>query len=322
MNKILSRGSLLKSDGRTLCEVGYGDKLIKSYLLKDIKGKGIDKFRENFEIIYYESGLCFIANAIRRRFFGEAKVLIFDFVNRTFKEKRVVEFLACKKYSLSKTRELHIKNREISLDFVDGKKKIIKVKTPEEKPIKIDSEISNRLPLNIVTANQFEDGFDYARNSLGYNLKGYIKYDGRKINLYENSNAIIAYNGRISTTKKIKNDFQVYAEGKINCKPFLLILDTLSDGSGVNSSMICYDGYTYKLCATSAVIKSDDGLRFLGQNDSFSIVFEPHILHLGRDADKKGIKFGKLKGEITLKNREKVNFENIGAFIAYNSRMM
>ena len=223
---------------------------------------------------------------------------------------------------MSKTRELHIKNREISLDFVDGKRKILKIKTSEEQPIKLDVEISNRFPLSIVTTNQFEDGFAYSRNSLGYNLKGSLKYDRRKIDLYGNGNAITVYNGSISTTKQIKNDFKMFAEGKINNKQFLLILDTISDENCVNSSMICYDGYTYKLDNVLAVIKSDEGLRFLGKNDSFSIVFEPHILHFGKNSDKNGVDFGKLKGEITLKNHDKVDFENIGAFVAYNSRMM
>ena len=322
MKKVLSRGSLLKSDGKTLCEIGYCDKLVKSYNLKDIKGKGIDKFRENFELIYYESGFCFAVNVIRRRFFGEIKIQIFDFLNRHFEEERVVEFFACKKYSLSKERELHIKNSGISLDFVDGKKKTLNVKGSGDGLIKIDAEITNKIPLSVVTTGQFKDGFNYARNSIGYIARGTVKYGDRKIKLYGNDSAQVAYNYRISTTKLIKNNCQIFAEGKIKGKNISIVLDTLSGENCANSSIVFYEGYIYKLGEMVAVIRSDDGYKFLGKNNSFSIVFSPHALHFDNYKNNKGIEFGKLKGEMTLKNGDKIAFENIGAFIAYNSRIM
>ena len=322
MKKLISRGSLLKSDGKTLCEIGYADKLVKSYNLKDIKGKGIDKFRENFEIIYYESGFCFVLNVVRHRLFGETKIMIFDFVNRQFEEKRVVEIFACKKYSLSKQGEIHIKNRELLLNFVDGKKKKLKLLSSDQSNLKLDVEISNKIPMSIVTTNQFDDGFDYARSSIGYIAKGFVNYGNRKINLYGNKGAIVAYNGRLATSKTAKQHRLIYAEGEVCGKGFALIIDTLSDENSVCSSMLLYDGYTYKLDEVIAGITTEYGYKLLGKDDNFSINFYRHFVHLNNSIKDSGIEFGKIKGRIKLKNGDLITFENIGAVIAYNSRIM
>lgn len=322
MKKNLGRGSLLKSDGKTLCEVGYGEKFSKSYSVKDIKGKGLDKFRNNFNIIYYESGICVSLTVKRRRFLGESKILVYDFVNREFREKRIVEFLATKKYSLNKNGQLHIKNREISIDFADGKRKSLKYKSFGEDKIKFIGDITNNLHCSIVVANQFKDGFDYSSNSLGYSFRGACTYGDYKTTLHGGDEILVAYNACLATTKATKNANKIFGVGKCGEKDVLMILDTLSVENCANSSVVVYDGYKYKLGGMSAIIKSDEGYKFIGSDGSFSIKFEPHITHFKDLTNNKGIEFGKISGVITLTNGERIELENIRGLIAYNGRVM
>ena len=322
MSKKLSRGSLLKGDGKTLCEVGYADKLLKAYSYKGIKGKGINKFEEGTSFIYYESGLCVALNVKRKRFYGITKVQVYDFVNRKFASSKVVEFMFAKKYGMNGGRELHIKNRELVLDFVDGKKKNLSYKFNGEDKISFNAEISNKMLLTSVTANQYKDGFSYVLNSLGFKLCGELKLNDMKYKMLGISNAICSVNSKVCTTKSITNGAKIFGSGNVFGKPFSIIIDTLSDENYVNSSTFIYDGYPYKLGDICSIIKSQNGYKYLSHDDELELEFSPHVLHFNNLKRNEGLEFGKLRGVIKLKNGELLNLENINAFIAYNGRIM
>ena len=321
MKKVLSRGSLLKSDGKTLCEVGYSDKPIKSYSQKIIKGKGLS-FKSSFSTIYYSTGVCVILSVIRHRFHGETRFKIFDFVNRKYIEKNVVELLSLKNYVLNDKKELHIKNSEVALDFVDGKRKTIKYYTKKDNVLKFVGEISNKVPCSLVAANQNGKGFSYTMDSVGYNFRGGLRYGNKYIPLDSSDNTVVCYNSRLLTKKESKKFAKIFAYGKQNGKDFAIILDTFSGESYVNSSTVYYDGYIHKLDDIMSVIVFGNSYKLLGSNGSLEIDFHKHILHMNNVEDSKGVEFGKLAGFINLKNGEKINFKNINAIITYNSRVL
>lgn len=321
MKKVLSRGSLLKSDGKTLCEVGYADKPLKYYTLKTIKGKGLS-FKSSLSTIYCSTGVCVILSIIRHRFHGETRFKIFDFVNRKYIEKNVVELLASKNYVLDDKKELHIKNSEITLDFVDGKRKVVKYYTKSDNTLKFVGEITNKVPCSVVTANQNGKGFSYTMDSVGYSFRGGLRYGNKQVTLDSTDNTVVCYNSRLLTRKESKKSAKIFACGKQDGKDFAIILDTFSDENYVNSSILFYDGYTHKLDDIMSVIVYGNSYKFLGSDGTLEIDFYKHVLHMNDVEESKGVEFGKLAGFINLKNGERIDFKNINAIITYNSRIL
>ncbi len=322
MNKKFSKGSLLKGDGKTLCEEGFNEKSLKSYSIKHIKGKGLSKFTNSFNLCYYESGLFVLLTIKRKRFWSVIEFCATDIVNQKSIERKVFEVFSNAKYSLNKDGELHIKNNEIYLDFVDGKKKTINFIVKGAEKIELNAEITNNIQCACVTANQFEDGFDYTKNSVGYNVEGELEFWGRKYKLRKNNDAVVSINSRLSVSKMAEKEKTIYATGRIDGKPVSLILDTISEKNQISSSMIVYDGYTYKLEGLSSVIYEDGQHIYLSSDDSIIVSFSPHILHFDNNLDKLGVKLGKLSGKLVLKNEDVLDLENFKAFIAYNGRIM
>lgn len=321
MNKKFSKGSLLKGDGVTLCEEGYNEKPLKSYNIKNIKGKGLFKFTDSFNFTYYESGLLVILSVKRKRLGGEVKFLAVDMVHKKTVERRVFEVFSANKYSF-KDNELHIKNNEISLDFVDGKKKNIKFEAKGIEKISLTAEITNNEQCSCVTANQFDDGFDYSKSSLGYNVEGILTFSNKNYQLYKNNDAVVAINSRLSVSKDAGKGITIFATGRINDKLVSVILDTISEKNHTSKSMIVYDGYAYKLEGLVSKVCIDEKYLYMSEDDSIMVEFSPHILHLDNNIDDCGIEVGKMSGRVILKNQDVVRLENFKAFVAYNGRIM
>lgn len=322
MNKKFSKGSLLKGDGVTLCEEGYNEKSLKSYNIKNIRQKGLLKFTDCFNFSYYESGLLILLTVKRKRFWGIIEFSVTDILNQKTIDRKIVEVFSAGKYSFNKNNELHIKNNEVNFEFIDGKKKKLSFVTKGSDKINFNAEITNNTQCQCVTANQYNYGFDYSKNSVGYNVEGELSCGEKKYNLRKNNDSVVSINSRLSVLKSVCKEKTIFAVGRINDKVVSVILDTISEKNQTSSSMIVYDGYTYKLEGVVSMVEADDYCTFLSSDQSLNIKFTQHILHFDNKLNDYGIKIGKLSGQIILKNEDVVKLENFKAFVAYNGRIM